>query len=139
MDIAWLYGLLGGLLIGAGGVVLLLGTGRIMGASGIIGGLVDGSTRERGPTLAFLAGVIGTPALLSLGGWAVSTQATSQVWMLILGGLAVGIGTRFANGCTSGHGVCGLSRFSLRGLVATIFYIGAGVVTVTALRVGLGL
>jgi len=139
VDNAWLLGLLGGLLIGAGGVVLLLGTGRIMGASWIIGGLVDGSTIERGPPLAFLAGVIGTPALLSLGGWAVSTQATSQVWMLILGGLAVGIGTRFANGCTSGHGVCGLSRFSLRGLVATIFYIGAGVVTVTALRVGLGL
>lgn len=139
MDNAWLLGLLGGLLIGAGGVVLLLGAGRIMGASWIIGGLVDGSTTERGPTFAFLAGLFVTPALLSLGGWAVSTQATSQVWMLILGGLAVGIGTRFANGCTSGHGVCGLSRFSLRGLVATIFYIGAGVVTVTALRVGLGL
>ena len=59
--------------------------------------------------------------------------------MLILAGLAVGIGTRFANGCTSGHGVCGLSRLSLRGLVATLSYIGAGVITVTALRMGLGL
>jgi len=139
MDIAWLYGLLGGLLIGTGGAVLLLGTGRIMGASGIVGGLVDGSGRDRGATLAFLAGLVGTPALLSLGGWAVSTQATDQLWLLIVAGLCVGIGTRFANGCTSGHGVCGMSRFSLRGLVATLFYIGAGVLTVTLLRVGLGL
>lgn len=139
MDIAWVYGLLGGLLIGTGGAVLLLGTGRIMGASGIVGGLIDGSGTDRGTTLAFLVGLIGAPALLGLGGWAVATQATSQVWMLVLGGLSVGIGTRFANGCTSGHGVCGLSRFSLRGLVATLFYIGAGVLTVTALRIGLGL
>lgn len=139
MDTAWLYGLLGGLLIGTGGAVLLLGTGRIMGASGIVGGLVDGSSTDRGPTISFLIGLIGTPALLSLGGWAVSTQATSQLWLLIIAGVCVGIGTRFANGCTSGHGVCGLSRFSLRGLVATLFYIGAGVVTVTLLRIGLGI
>ena len=139
MEIAWLYGLLGGLLIGTGGAVLLLGTGRIMGASGIVGGLVDGTGINRGSTLAFLLGLIGTPALLGMGGWTVATQATSDIWLLILGGLAVGIGTRFANGCTSGHGVCGLSRFSLRGLVATLFYIGAGVLTVTALRLGFGL
>lgn len=139
MDVAWIYGLLGGLLIGTGGAVLLLGTGRIMGASGIVGGLVDGSGSDRGTTLAFLIGVIGVPALLSLGGWAVATQATSQLWLLVIGGLCVGVGTRLANGCTSGHGVCGLSRFSLRGLVATLFYIGAGALTVTALRVGLGL
>ncbi len=139
MDIAWIYGLLGGLLIGTGGAVLLLGTGRIMGASGIVGGLVDGTGSDRGTTFAFLVGLVGVPALLSIGGWTVATQATSQLWLLILGGLAVGVGTRFANGCTSGHGVCGLSRFSLRGLVATLFYIGAGAMTVTALRVGLGL
>lgn len=138
-EISWIYGLLGGLLIGTGGAVLLLGTGRIMGASGIVGGLVDGSGTDRGTTLAFVAGLIGTPALLSLAGWGVATQATSSLGLLVLGGLAVGIGTRFANGCTSGHGVCGLSRFSLRGLIATLFYIGAGVITVTALRVGLGL
>jgi uncharacterized membrane protein YedE/YeeE len=139
MEIAWLYGLLGGLLIGTGGAVLLLGTGRVMGASGIVGGLVDGTGINRGSTLAFQLGLIGTPALLGIGGWTVATQATSDIWLLILGGLAVGIGTRFANGCTSGHGVCGLSRFSLRGLIATLFYIGAGVLTVTALRLGFGL
>ena len=139
MDIAWIYGLLGGLLIGTGGAVLLLGAGKIMGASGIVGGLVDRTASDSGAVLAFLAGLIGAPALLSLSGWTVTTQATSQVWLLILGGLAVGIGTRFANGCTSGHGVCGLSRFSLRGAVATLAYIGAGVLTVTVLRMGLGL
>ena len=139
MELSWIYGLIGGLMIGAAGAVLLLGTGRIMGASGIVGGLVDGSGRDRGTTFAFLLGLIGTPAALSVAGWTVSTQATSHLWLLVLGGLAVGIGTRFANGCTSGHGVCGMSRLSVRGFAATIAYIGAGVVTVTALRVGLGL
>ncbi len=139
MDVAWLYGLIGGLLIGCAGAVLLLGTGRVMGASGIVGGLLDGSGTDRGATWAFVAGLIATPALMSLSGWQVDTHATSQLWVLILGGLAVGIGTRFANGCTSGHGVCGLSRLSVRGLVATLAYIGAGAVTVTVLRIGLGL
>lgn len=126
-------------MIGTGGAVLLLGTGRIMGASGIVGGLIDGSGTDRGTTLAFLAGVIGAPVLLTLAGLGVATQATSSLALLVIGGLAVGIGTRLANGCTSGHGVCGLSRFSLRGLVATAFYIGAGALTVSALRIGLGL
>jgi len=139
MQIAWMYGLLGGLCIGCAAALLLLGTGRIMGASGIVGGLVDGSGSERGSTLAFVIGLVGLPALMSVGGWTVDTNATSNIMLLVVGGLAVGIGTRFANGCTSGHGVCGLSRFSLRGLAATIAYIGAGVVTVTALRWGFGL
>ncbi|MEO9682598.1 MAG: YeeE/YedE thiosulfate transporter family protein [Tateyamaria sp.] len=139
MDIAWIYGLIGGLVIGTGGAVLLLGTGRIMGASGIVGGLVDGSGTDQRTTIAFLVGLIGVPALLSLAGWTVATQTTSQIWLLAPGGLCVGIGTRFANGCTSGHGVCGLSRFSLRGLVATLTYIAAGALIVTALRMGLGL
>lgn len=139
MDIAWVYGLIGGLMIGCAGAVLLLGTGRIMGASGIVGGFVDGTGQDRGTTLAFLVGLVGAPALMTLSGWSVATHATENIALLILGGLAVGFGTRFANGCTSGHGVCGLSRLSLRGLIATLCYIGAGALTVTALRVGLGL
>lgn len=138
METAWLYGLLGGVMIGCAGAVLLLGTGRIMGASGIVGGLIDGSGRDRATTLAFLVGLIGTPALMTGLGWQVSTQATTQIWVLVAGGLAVGVGTRFANGCTSGHGVCGMSRLSVRGFVATLAYIGAGALTVTALRLGLG-
>jgi len=139
MPVDWMYGLIGGLMIGCAAAVLLLGTGRIMGASGIVGGLVDGSGQDRSTTLAFLVGLIGMPALMTLAGWTVDTQATSQLWLLIAGGLAVGIGTRFANGCTSGHGVCGMSRLSVRGFAATLAYIGAGALTVTALRMGLGL
>ena len=139
MELSWIYGLIGGLMIGCAGAVLLLGTGRIMGASGRVGGLVDGTGQDRGTTAAFLAGLVGTPALMTGLGWQVDTQATTQLWLLILGGLAVGIGTRFANGCTSGHGVCGMSRLSVRGFAATLAYIGAGALTVTALRLGLGL
>ncbi|MEO0745917.1 MAG: YeeE/YedE thiosulfate transporter family protein [Pseudomonadota bacterium] len=139
MELSWIYGLIGGLMIGCAGAVLLLGTGRIMGASGLVGGLVDGTGRDRSTTAAFLVGLIGTPALMTGLGWHVDTQATTQLWLLILGGLAVGIGTRFANGCTSGHGVCGMSRLSVRGFTATLAYIGAGALTVTALRAGLGL
>ncbi|WP_299041087.1 YeeE/YedE family protein [uncultured Tateyamaria sp.] len=139
MPIEWMWGLLGGLMIGTAAAVLLLGTGRIMGASGIVGGLVDGTGSDRSTTVPFLVGLIGMPALMTVSGWQVATQATSVPWLLILGGICVGIGTRFANGCTSGHGVCGMSRLSVRGTAATLAYIGAGAATVTALRVGLGL
>lgn len=139
MPMDWVWGLVGGLMIGTAAAVLLLGTGRIMGASGIVGGLVDGSGQDRSTTISFLIGLIGMPALMTLGGWQVSTHATSLPWVLILGGLCVGIGTRFANGCTSGHGVCGMSRLSVRGFAATLCYIGAGALTVTLLRLGLGL
>ena len=139
MQTDWIWGLVGGGLIGLAGAVFLLANGRIMGASGLVGGLVDVTGQDRGTTAAFLAGLVGTPALMTGLGWQVDTQATTQLWLLILGGLAVGIGTRFANGCTSGHGVCGMSRLSQRGFAATLAYIGAGALTVTALRLGLGL
>ncbi|WP_299657386.1 YeeE/YedE family protein [uncultured Tateyamaria sp.] len=139
MPVDWIWGLVGGLMIGTAAAVFLLGTGRIMGASGIVGGLIDGSGTDKSTTIAFLVGLVGMPALLTLGGWQVSTNATPVPWLLIAGGLCVGIGTRFANGCTSGHGVCGMSRLSVRGFAATIAYIGAGAVTVTFLRVGMGL
>ncbi|MEX0369946.1 MAG: YeeE/YedE family protein [Tateyamaria sp.] len=139
MPMDWIYGLLGGLMIGCAAALFLFGTGRIMGASGLVGGLIDGSGQDRGTTGAFLVGLIGAPALAAVLGWTASTQATSTLWLLIVGGLCVGVGTRFANGCTSGHGVCGMSRLSVRGFAATAAYIGAGVLTVTAMRVGFGL
>ncbi|WP_152926397.1 YeeE/YedE family protein [Shimia sp. SK013] len=139
MPTDWVWGLIGGLLIGLGGAVYLLGNGRIMGASGIIGGLVDGSGRaawkER---TVFLAGVVLLPILLTPFYREVDTHATSNVAVLIAAGLCVGIGTRLANGCTSGHGVCGISRLSLRGIVATVFYIIAGGLTVVFFRHLLG-
>lgn len=135
----WLFGLGGGLLIGLGGAVFLLGNGRVMGASGIIGGLVDGSGKSNmAERLAFLAGVFLVPVLLYPLSSEVDTHATTNVAVLIAAGLCVGIGTRLANGCTSGHGVCGISRLSLRGIVATVFYIMAGGLTVVLFRHLLG-
>lgn len=131
----WLFGLTGGLMIGFAAALYLLMNGRIMGASGILGGVVDGSGRsDVGERLAFLAGLVGLPALWSLAGQMPATNATTNVGLLIAAGLLVGIGTRIGSGCTSGHGVCGMSRLSVRSIVATIIYIAAGVATVTVLR-----
>ncbi len=134
MQSEWIWGLGGGILIGLGAAIYLLGNGRIMGASGILGGLVDNSDRtlER---LVFVAGLIGMPLLLRpLLSPAPETHLTSNFAVIILAGLLVGVGTRIANGCTSGHGVCGISRFSLRGIVATVVYILAGAITLAVLR-----
>ncbi len=124
----WAYGALGGLMIGLAAAIYLGVNGRILGASGILGGLVDRtglrSWRER---LAFLAGVVLVPAGLARG-MSPETHLTSNPVLLIAAGLLVGLGTRLANGCTSGHGVCGMSRFSLRGFVATVFYLLGGAV-----------
>ncbi len=139
MEQDWIWGLVGGLLIGLGGAVYLLANGRIMGASGILGGLVDGSGRDTWKErIAFLAGVFLLPIFIFPAYNSVETHV-SQNWLIVIAaGLLVGIGTRFANGCTSGHGVCGISRFSLRGMVATVFYIMAGGVAVIIFRHMLG-
>lgn len=136
MQIDWIWGLVGGLMIGGAGAIFLLGNGRIMGASGILGGLIDGSGRGNwAERAAFLAGVIALPAVLHLSGAvAVQTNLTSNFGMIVIAGLLVGLGTRIGNGCTSGHGVCGISRLSPRGIVATLIYIGAGAVMVVVLR-----
>ncbi len=132
MQADWWWGLAGGLMIGAAAGLYLLVHGRILGASGIVGGLIDGTGRDNAPErLWFLAGVIAVPLLLLPLYASVETHATSNVALLVASGLLVGIGTRLANGCTSGHGVCGISRFSLRGIVATAFYlIGGGLALV---------
>ena len=133
---SYIYGAAGGILIGTAAALYLLGNGRIMGASGIVGGLVDGSGlnawRERS---LFLVGLVAAPwiAILLLG-LAPQTNITSNPVVIAAAGLLVGLGTRLANGCTSGHGVCGISRLSLRGLAATVFYLLAGGVTVLAFR-----
>ncbi|UWQ64028.1 YeeE/YedE family protein [Leisingera caerulea] len=140
MEADWIWGLGGGLLIGLGGAVYLLGNGRIMGASGILGGLLDGSGRNTAAErTAFIAGVIGMPLLIGLlTGGTPDTHVTSNAAVLVLAGLLVGIGTRVANGCTSGHGVCGISRLSLRGIAATAVFMLAGVLTLAVLRQLLG-
>ncbi|MFV1531445.1 MULTISPECIES: YeeE/YedE family protein [unclassified Phaeobacter] len=136
MNADWIWGLIGGALIGTGGAVYLLCNGRIMGASGILGGLIDGSGRNTsGERIAFIAGVILVPLVIWLTvADAPDTHLTSNTVVIIAAGLLVGLGTRIANGCTSGHGVCGISRLSLRGLVATLIYILAGAVTLALFR-----
>jgi uncharacterized membrane protein YedE/YeeE len=124
---SWGYGLLGGLMIGTAAAIYLLVNGRIMGASGIIGGLIDGSGRSTWFERAlFIAGLIGAPALLGLIYKMPATNVTGNIGLLIVAGLLVGIGTRLGSGCTSGHGVCGISRLSVRSIIATLIYIGAG-------------
>ena len=139
MPMDWLLGLFGGMLIGTAAALYLLVNGRVMGASGIIGGLVDGSARhewaERG---ALILGLFLAPALLAYSMGGAETHLTGNWLVIIIAGLLVGVGTRLANGCTSGHGVCGISRLSLRGIVATVFYIGAGGLTVILFKHILG-
>ena len=135
MPLDWIYGLAGGVMLGLAGAIYLLMNGRVMGVSGVIGGLVDGtgwsSWAERS---VFIAGTIAVPAVLALMLGGATTNLTPNWLVIVAGGLLVGIGTRLANGCTSGHGVCGISRLSLRGIVATVFYILAGGITMVVLR-----
>ncbi len=139
MPIDWIYGLLGGLCIGSAAALYLLVNGRIMGASGIVGELVDGSAgdswREK---LAFLTALVAVPAVLAWLAGGSQTYLTGNWAVIVVAGLLVGVGTRMANGCTSGHGVCGMSRLSLRGIVATVFYVLAGGLVMALARHVLG-
>lgn len=140
MQVEWLWGLGGGLVIGLAGAMYLMVNGRVMGASGILGGLVDGSGRATaGERLAFLAGLVLAPLMaVAARGAAPEMHLTANIGVLVCAGLLVGLGTRLANGCTSGHGVCGISRLSPQGLVATVLYILAGALTVLVFRHLLG-
>ncbi len=135
MPTDWLLGLAGGLLIGLAGTFFLLVNGRIMGVSGILGGLVDRTGwTDWAERAAFLLGTLALPALIVPRFWDVQTHLTTNAAVIVAGGLLVGVGTRLANGCTSGHGVCGISRLSLRGIVATVFYVLAGGLMLALMR-----
>ena len=135
MHIDWIFGLVGGLFIGLGGLTLLVFNGRVMGASGILGRLIDGNQdAENLERVVFLIGVIFAPLIILQFSDFGTTNITDNAIQLIFAGLLVGAGTRIANGCTSGHGVCGISRLSLRGLMATVVYISAGALTMVTLR-----
>ena len=129
-----LAGLAGGLLIGLSVVLLLLTLGRIAGISGIAAGAMTQRGIERYWRLAFLIGVVLSAVLymVFVGDLQVQTQVSSA-W-LIVAGLLVGFGTRLGSGCTSGHGVAGLSRLSPRSIVATLTFMGAAIVTTTIIR-----
>lgn len=135
MNPAWIAGLGGGLLIGISAAIFLLMNGRIMGASGILGGLVDGSGRSnRAERIAFIGGLMALPAVLVALGVGAPAAPVAGTAGLIIAGLLVGFGTRLGNGCTSGHGVCGISRPAPRGIVSTISYLLAGGVGVLIAR-----
>lgn len=139
MPVDWLWGFAGGLMIGLAATFFLLMNGAVMGVSGILGGLVDRSGLKDWPErAAFLAGTLALPALMVPAFWPGETHLTGNWAVIIAGGVLVGIGTRLANGCTSGHGVCGISRLSLRGIVATVFYVMAGGVMLALMRHVLG-
>jgi uncharacterized membrane protein YedE/YeeE len=122
--------LVGGLLIGLSASVLALGAGRVAGISGILGGLFTPGREGRGWRLQFLAGLgVGGLLLLALHP-AVFASAPRSLPLLAGAGLLVGFGARLGGGCTSGHGVCGLSRLSGRSLLATLVFMGAAMVTV---------
>ena len=126
--------LTGGLLIGIAVAAFLLINGRIAGISGIVGGLFHPALPDVGWRLAFLAGLVIAPSLYGAFVYLPPPKIDADYGMLTAAGLLVGLGTRYSGGCTSGHGICGVSRLSLRGVVATLSFLGAGFATVYVVR-----
>ena len=146
MTIDWLHftpwaSLAGGILIGLATALLLLANGRVAGISGILGGLLRPAVASRGDIawrVTFILGLFVAPlAWLTMGAMP-PAQIDHSPALLTIGGLLVGIGTRFGSGCTSGHGVCGIARLSPRSLLATACFLAAGFVTVFVVRHVLG-
>jgi uncharacterized membrane protein YedE/YeeE len=131
----FLVPLAGGVLIGAAAVLLLWLTGRIAGVSNIAGNLVFSARGDRLWRVLFLIGLIGGAWLYyAVSGSAPVARAHFPGWLLALAGVLVGFGTSLSNGCTSGHGVCGLGRLSKRSLVATLIFLSTGVITAIIVR-----
>jgi uncharacterized membrane protein YedE/YeeE len=126
--------LLGGMLLGLAASVLALGAGRVAGVSGIIGGLFAPGREGRSWRLQFLAG-LGVGGLVLLALHPTAFHSAGRSWpVLAVAGLLVGFGARLGGGCTSGHGVCGLSRLSGRSLIATMVFMGTAILTVLVTR-----
>jgi hypothetical protein len=126
--------LAGGLLIGLAAAMFLLFNGRIAGISGIVGGLLRPLRGDIFWRIAFVLGLVLAPIVFSLIAPLPAVSVDADNTLLIIAGLLVGIGTRYGSGCTSGHGVCGLSRLSPRSLVATAAFMLAGFITVLVVR-----
>jgi uncharacterized membrane protein YedE/YeeE len=139
MTIAWnaftpWASLAGGVLIGIAAAMFVLLNGRAAGISSVLGGLLRPARGDIGWRVAFIAGLIAAPLAYALFASVPRPQIDAGTTALVVSGLLVGIGTRYGSGCTSGHGVCGLSRLSPRSLVATLAFMGAGFVTVFVMR-----
>jgi uncharacterized membrane protein YedE/YeeE len=131
--------LAGGLLLGLASAMFVLLNGRVLGISGIIGGLLRPKAGDLSWRIFLVLGMVTAPAVwVALTGRALEARIDASWLMVITAGLLVGVGTRYGAGCTSGHGVCGLSRLSPRSLVATLAFMAAGFVTVFFIRHLLG-
>lgn len=126
--------LLGGLLIGLAAAGFVLVNGRIAGISGILGGLLSAKGGDKSWRIAFIGGILAAPLAYQIFATLPPPQIDAGWPVLLVAGLATGIGTRYGSGCTSGHGVCGLARLSPRSLVATLTFMGAGFATVFVIR-----
>ena len=139
MTIDWIHftpwtSLAGGLMIGLAAALLLIFTGKIAGISGILGGLLTPAREDIAWRVAFLLGLVASPLIFALFYPLPPVHIEATAPTLIISGLLVGIGTRYGSGCTSGHGVCGLSRRSPRSVVATVAFMAAGFLTVYIVR-----
>ena len=141
MNVDWTHftpwtALTGGILLGIASAAFILLNGRVLGISGIVGGLLAPRRADIGWRLSFLLGLLLAPTALTLlaPGLIRAPRIDAGILTLIAAGLLVGFGTRYGSGCTSGHGVCGLSRLSPRSLVATLTFMAAGFATVFVIR-----
>ena len=142
MNIDWAHftpwaSLSGGIILGLASAIFILINGRILGISGILGGLLPPKAGDTTWRIAFVLGLLAAPSVfhaLVPAQYITAPRIDAAEWAVVAAGLLVGIGTRYASGCTSGHGVCGLSRLSPRSVLATASFMCAGFVTVYVLR-----
>jgi len=126
--------LIGGLILGFAALIFILVNGRIAGISGILGGLLIPAKGDALWRVAFIAGLIMAPLIYRLFATIPTIHVNASYPILVIAGLLVGVGTRFGSGCTSGHGICGLSRMSPRSLAATAAFMATGFITVFIIR-----
>ncbi|MFT4172117.1 MAG: YeeE/YedE family protein [Rhodocyclaceae bacterium] len=126
--------LAGGALIGLAAALLILGSGRVAGISGIVGGLLRFQPTDIGWRIAFVVGIVGAPWVWELSTALPMARIEAGWGAILLAGLLVGVGSRYGSGCTSGHGVCGLARLSPRSLAATLAFMASGFATVFVVR-----
>jgi uncharacterized membrane protein YedE/YeeE len=131
--------LIGGMFIGLGAVIFMAANGRIAGMTGILGGILPPVAKDWAVRAAFLVGSVVAPMMYVSLGNDIPFSVPSSVLMLVLGGFLVGLGVFFGGGCTSGHGVCGMARFSVRSLIATLSFMVTTFATVFVIRHILGL
>ncbi len=131
--------LVGGALIGLAAVMLMMLTGRIAGISGILGGALNLAAGDKAWRLAFVVGLVLAPFVSGLVGFPMPVpQMPSSFIVSVAAGLLVGFGARLGSGCTSGHGVCGIARFSTRSIAATVIFMATAAAVVALMRHGLG-